>query len=154
MYLSKFKAMCECSGLDDVIVPGVTLMTGVDYVAATARTAANVVWSGMAWLTISSLILTMMISKLLLGVPFGKISTHLNLLAAKYLQPMNATINQSQVNRDEYWLALYGDLHFISNRGGILNLDSHHSKVMIFRHLFTKLINQRMNTTINSCSLL
>ena len=43
MYLTKFKAMCKCSGLGDAIVPGVTLMTGVDYAAATTRTAANVV---------------------------------------------------------------------------------------------------------------
>ena len=43
MYLTKFKSMCECSGLGDAIVPGVALMTGVDYVAATNRTAANVV---------------------------------------------------------------------------------------------------------------
>ena len=42
MYLTKFKAMCECSELGDAIVPGVALMTGTDYTAATARTAANV----------------------------------------------------------------------------------------------------------------
>ena len=42
MYLTKFKAMCECSGLGDAIVPGVTLMTTADYLAATDMTSANV----------------------------------------------------------------------------------------------------------------
>ena len=110
--------------------------------------------SGMAQLTISLLMLASMISKSLSGVPVCKISTHPNLLAAKYLQPMHATINQSQVNRDEYCFALYGGSRFISNRGRISNLDSHHFELMIFRDTFTKSINRRMNATINSSSLL
>ena len=31
MYLTKFKAMCKCSGFGDAIVPGVTLMSGAQY---------------------------------------------------------------------------------------------------------------------------
>ena len=41
MYLTKFKAMCECSGLGEAIVPGVALMSGVEYAAATDKTADN-----------------------------------------------------------------------------------------------------------------
>ena len=39
MYLTKFKAMCECSGFGDAIVPGVTLMSGADFAKATDKTA-------------------------------------------------------------------------------------------------------------------
>mmetsp|Transcript_26807 Transcript_26807/g.64302 ORF Transcript_26807/g.64302 Transcript_26807/m.64302 type:complete len:267 (-) Transcript_26807:43-843(-) len=110
--------------------------------------------SGSARLTISSLVLALMVSKSLSGVPVRNISTHPNLLAAKYLQPTHVTINKSQVNRNEYCFALYSGSRFISNRGRISNLDSHHFEVMIFRDPFTKSINRRMNSTISSSSLL
>ena len=73
--------------------------------------------SGVARLTISLLMLTLTVSKSLSGVPVRKISTHPNLLAAEYLQPMHATINKSQGNRDEYCFALYGGSRFILNQG-------------------------------------
>ena len=38
MYLTNFKAMCECNGFGDAIVPGVTLMSGSAYNAATDKT--------------------------------------------------------------------------------------------------------------------
>ncbi len=38
MYLTKFKAMCKCSGFGDAIVPGVTLMSGAQYNSATDKT--------------------------------------------------------------------------------------------------------------------
>ena len=38
MYLTKFKAMCECSGFGNAIVPGVTLMSGAQYNSATDKT--------------------------------------------------------------------------------------------------------------------
>ena len=38
MYLTKFKAMCECSGLGDAIVPGVVLIDGATYAAASNKT--------------------------------------------------------------------------------------------------------------------
>ena len=41
MYLTKFKAMCECSGFGDAIVPGVTLMSGAQYNSATDKTTDN-----------------------------------------------------------------------------------------------------------------
>mmetsp|Transcript_13764 Transcript_13764/g.21686 ORF Transcript_13764/g.21686 Transcript_13764/m.21686 type:complete len:363 (-) Transcript_13764:234-1322(-) len=58
--------------------------------------------SGMARLTILLLMLISMVSKSLSGVPV------------------------------EYCFALYGGSRFISERGGISNLDSHHFEVMIF----------------------
>ena len=42
MYLTKFKAMCECSGFGDAIVPGVTIMSPADYAKATNKKADNV----------------------------------------------------------------------------------------------------------------
>ena len=42
MYLTKFKAMCACSGLGDAIEPRVVLvMSGVDYNAAVDKTTDN-----------------------------------------------------------------------------------------------------------------
>ena len=41
MYLTKFKAMCECSGLGDAITPGVTLISGATYATTVDKTAAN-----------------------------------------------------------------------------------------------------------------
>ena len=49
---------------------------------------------------------------------------------------------------------MFGGSRFISNRGGISNLNSHHFEEMIFRDPFTKSINRRMNSTISSSSLL
>ena len=41
MYLTKFKAMCECSGFGNAIVPGVTLMSSADYTKASDKKADN-----------------------------------------------------------------------------------------------------------------
>ena len=42
MYITKFKAMCGCSGFGDAIVPGVTIMSPADYAKATDKKADNV----------------------------------------------------------------------------------------------------------------
>ena len=38
MYLTKFKAMCECSGLGDAITPGVTIISGATYAGESNKT--------------------------------------------------------------------------------------------------------------------
>ena len=41
IYLTKFKAMCECNGLGNVIEPSVVIISGATYTAAVDKTTAQ-----------------------------------------------------------------------------------------------------------------